>query len=40
MNSENKKTSDHHILLLNRSDKITLKRSYIIFYVLFNIKII
>ena len=40
MNSENKKTSDHHILLLNLSDKITLKRSYVILYVLFNIRII
>ena len=27
MNSENSKTSDPHILLLNRSDKINLKGS-------------
>ena len=27
MNSENSKTSDHHRLLLNLSDKINLKRS-------------
>ena len=27
MNSENSKTSDHHRLLLNLSDKIELKRS-------------
>ena len=40
MNSENKKTSDHHIILLNLSDKIALKRSYDILYVLFNIRII
>ena len=40
MNSENKKTSDHHIILLNLSDKIALKRSYVILYVLFNIRII
>ena len=46
MNSENSKTSDHHRLLLNLSDKVNLKRSdkYValsnlsIYYTMKNIK--